>query len=59
LWRRLPAHRSAPPEGIVCYSDVVAFGVYVDLERMGLKAGRDVAVAGFDDENAAGDVNRR
>jgi LacI family transcriptional regulator len=48
---------SAPPEGIVCYSDVVAFGVYVGLDRMGLKAGRDVAVTGFDDVNAAGEVN--
>nr|WP_255490751.1 LacI family DNA-binding transcriptional regulator [Spartinivicinus marinus] len=37
------------PEAIVCYSDVVAFGVSFGLDRSGFKAGKDVAVTGFDD----------
>ncbi|WP_163833541.1 LacI family DNA-binding transcriptional regulator [Spartinivicinus ruber] len=37
------------PEAIVCYSDIVAFGVTFGLDRAGLKAGKDVAVTGFDD----------
>lgn len=37
------------PKGIVCYSDMVAFGSYYGLDKAGLKAGLDVAVTGFDD----------
>jgi LacI family transcriptional regulator len=39
----------APPDGIVCYSDVVAFGVESALREAGLEPGRDVALASFDD----------
>ena len=35
--------------GIVCNCDVVAAGATLGLARMGLQAGRDVSVTGFDD----------
>jgi LacI family transcriptional regulator len=41
--------QGAPPDGIVCYSDVVAFGVESALREAGLEPGRDVALASFDD----------
>jgi LacI family transcriptional regulator len=37
------------PDAIVCYSDVVAFGVESALREAGLEPGRDVALASFDD----------
>jgi LacI family transcriptional regulator len=42
------------PEAIVCYSDVVAFGVMAALRAAGLRPGVDVAVASFDDLLDAG-----
>jgi LacI family transcriptional regulator len=36
-------------DAIVCYSDVVAFGVMSGLRAAGLEPGRDVALASFDD----------
>jgi LacI family transcriptional regulator len=36
-------------DAIVCYNDVVAFGVLDALSELGLMAGRDVRVIGFDD----------
>jgi LacI family transcriptional regulator len=44
----LPAGRHLP-DAIVCYSDVVAFGVVSGLRAAGLEPGRDVALASFDD----------
>lgn len=44
--------QGALPQGIVCYNDVVAFGVVFGLDRAGLKAGKEVAVIGFDDVQA-------
>jgi len=41
--------RADPPTAALCFNDVVAFGVMLGLETRGLKAGRDVAVTGFDD----------
>ncbi|OMH29443.1 LacI family DNA-binding transcriptional regulator [Motiliproteus sp. MSK22-1] len=38
-----------PPQGIVCYSDIVAFGACFGLDRAGLKVGQNIAVTGFDD----------
>ncbi|WP_448206637.1 LacI family DNA-binding transcriptional regulator [Azospirillum sp. sgz302134] len=38
-----------PPTAALCYNDMVAFGVMLGLEARGLKAGRDIAVTGFDD----------
>jgi LacI family transcriptional regulator len=41
--------RGGSPDAIVCYSDVVAFGVVSGLWAAGLEPGRDVALASFDD----------
>jgi LacI family transcriptional regulator len=38
-----------PPTAVLCYNDMVAFGVMVGLQRRGLQAGRDLAVIGVDD----------
>lgn len=38
-----------PPTAVVCFNDLVAFGVMLGLERRGLRAGRDMAVTGVDD----------
>ncbi|HEY0837069.1 MAG TPA: LacI family DNA-binding transcriptional regulator [Azospirillum sp.] len=46
--------RVDPPTAVVCFNDVVAFGVLLGLEARGLKAGRDIAVTGFDDVPEAG-----
>ncbi|WP_431856996.1 LacI family DNA-binding transcriptional regulator [Azospirillum sp.] len=37
------------PTAALCFNDVVAFGVMLGLEARGLRAGRDMAVTGFDD----------
>ncbi|MFG1262730.1 LacI family DNA-binding transcriptional regulator [Xanthobacter aminoxidans] len=42
------------PSAIVCYNDVVAFGVMLALDEHGLVPGRDVAVVGCDDVDEAG-----
>ncbi len=44
---------SERPTGFVCVSDTVAMGVLRALDERDLKAGRDVAVVGFDDSLAA------
>jgi LacI family transcriptional regulator len=44
------------PTAFVCVSDTVAMGVLRTLDERGLRAGRDVAVVGFDD-SAAGQVH--
>jgi DNA-binding LacI/PurR family transcriptional regulator len=41
------------PTAFVCASDTLAMGVLRALEEVGLRAGRDVAVVGFDDSIAA------
>lgn len=41
--------RGELPEAVVAYSDAIAIGVYSELRQRGLKPGRDVAVASFDD----------
>lgn len=38
-----------PPTAVVCFSDVIAFGVTLALFQRGLEPGRDVSVIGFDD----------
>ncbi|MGA8115199.1 MAG: substrate-binding domain-containing protein, partial [Actinocatenispora sp.] len=40
---------SAAPTALVCVSDVIALGCLSELAVRGLRPGRDVAVAGFDD----------
>jgi len=44
-------------DGIVCFSDVVAFGVLDAIADMGRRVGSDVRVIGFDDVHDAG-LNR-
>ena len=41
------------PTAFACVSDTVAMGVLHALAELGLKAGRDIAVVGFDDSIAA------
>ncbi|AWU97796.1 LacI family DNA-binding transcriptional regulator [Azospirillum ramasamyi] len=48
LLNRLPAPMAAPTAAL-CYNDVVALGLMLGLEARGLRAGRDLAVTGFDD----------
>jgi len=43
----------ASPSGFVCASDTLAMGVLHALDDRGLRAGRDVAVVGFDDSQVA------
>jgi len=38
---------------IFCLADQMAGGVYLRLDEMGLRAGRDIAVAGFDNQTIA------
>jgi LacI family transcriptional regulator len=42
-----------PPTAALCFNDAVAFGVLDGLAERGLAAGRDFAVVGFDDVQAA------
>ncbi|WP_042689094.1 LacI family DNA-binding transcriptional regulator [Azospirillum sp. B506] len=42
-------NRPQPPTAALCYNDVVALGLMLGLEARGLRAGRDLAVTGFDD----------
>lgn len=44
---------SPSPTAVVCYNDSVAFGVLNELDTLGKRAGRDLAVVGFDDIAAA------
>ena len=46
--------RPDPPTAVVCYNDVVAFGVMLGLQAAGKTPGEDFSVVGFDDiEEAA------
>ncbi|NOX28962.1 MAG: substrate-binding domain-containing protein [Actinobacteria bacterium] len=45
--------RQSDPTAIVCVSDTLALGVMAGLRDLGMVAGRDVAVTGFDDIPAA------
>jgi LacI family transcriptional regulator len=40
---------SAPPDALVCFNDIVAFGAMLALRQSGIRIGRGVAVVGFDD----------
>ncbi|STO56539.1 LacI family DNA-binding transcriptional regulator [Grimontia hollisae] len=35
--------------GVICFTDVIAYGVYSALQDRGLTPGKDIAVVGFDD----------
>lgn len=49
--------QSQRPTAVVCYNDLVAMGVLHELDSRGLRAGRDMAVTGFDDITAAAHTN--
>jgi LacI family transcriptional regulator len=38
-----------PPTAAVCFADIVAFGVMLELSRRGIAVGHDFSVVGFDD----------
>ncbi len=38
-----------PPSAIVCINDATAFGAMRALQQRGLRAGKDIAITGFDD----------
>lgn len=38
-----------PPTGIVCFNDVLAFGVMLGLRKLGMEPGRECSVVGMDD----------
>jgi DNA-binding LacI/PurR family transcriptional regulator len=42
-----------PPSAIVCVSDVVALGAWIELTARGCEPGRDLAIVGFDDSPTA------
>ena len=42
-----------PPTALVCVSDTVAVGAWLELQERGLTPGRDVALIGFDDSRTA------
>ncbi|MFC0119440.1 LacI family DNA-binding transcriptional regulator [Pseudoalteromonas xiamenensis] len=41
--------QSADIEAIVCFSDVIAYGVIEEIRNAGLEPGKDIKVVGFDD----------
>ncbi len=45
--------RPDPPTAAVCYSDIIAFGLISGLHDLGIEAGRDFAVTGFDNSDEA------
>jgi DNA-binding LacI/PurR family transcriptional regulator len=42
-----------PPTAIVCVSDVVALGAWIEVTARGCEPGRDVAIVGFDNSETA------
>lgn len=41
--------RKKPPTAVLCFNDVIAFGVMLGLRRAGMEPGREVSVVGLDD----------
>lgn len=41
--------RKEPPTAVVCFNDLLAFGVMLGLRHLGLEPGRDCSVVGADD----------
>jgi len=38
-----------PPTAVVCFNDVIAFGLMSGFAKLGIKAGSEIAVTGYDD----------
>lgn len=45
---------NAPPTGLVCFSDLIAFGALLAIRELGLQPGHDLSVVGCDDMDEAG-----
>ena len=45
--------RETPPTGLVCFSDLLAFGALSAIRELGLEPGRDVSLVGCDDMDEA------
>jgi LacI family transcriptional regulator len=45
--------KTSPPTAVVCFNDVLAFGVMLGLRRLGLEPGRDCSVVGADNTSEA------
>jgi LacI family transcriptional regulator len=50
---RILASKATLPDAIVGYSDTVARGILLELRHLGIQPGRDIAVAGFDNDPVA------
>ncbi len=46
--------RETPPEAVICFSDLIAFGFNAGCLDQGLRPGRDVSIIGCDDMEEAG-----
>jgi LacI family transcriptional regulator len=46
--------REKPPEAVICFSDLLAFGFSAGCLEQGLRPGRDVSIIGCDDMEEAG-----
>ena len=44
---------AAEPTAIVCFNDLLAFGMMMELKRRGLEPGRDISLTGYDDIDEA------
>lgn len=44
---------AAHPTAIVCFNDLIAFGMMMELKRRGIEPGRDIALTGYDDIDEA------
>jgi LacI family transcriptional regulator len=38
-----------PPDAIICYNDLMAFGAMLAMQRRGITPGKEIAIVGFDD----------
>ena len=44
---------AAKPTAVVCFNDLLAFGLTTELRRRGVETGRDIALVGYDDIDEA------
>ena len=44
---------AAKPTAVVCFNDLLAFGLTTELRRHGVETGRDIALTGYDDIDEA------
>ncbi|MGP9788882.1 LacI family DNA-binding transcriptional regulator [Roseinatronobacter sp. NSM] len=50
---RALAARDAPPSGVICFSDLIAFGMIAGCQERGKMPGRDISIIGCDDMEEA------